>query len=56
MTYAVDLMRSVYYLGREEYTKVVLTNSYINLLIIAGMFTFFLLLGTFLFVRKERNR
>ncbi|MDO8498324.1 MAG: ABC transporter permease [bacterium] len=56
MTYAVDLIRGVYYLGKPEYSRVVLSSPLTNLLIIALMFTAFLFIGTYLFVRNERNR
>ncbi|HEX2053612.1 MAG TPA: ABC transporter permease [Actinomycetota bacterium] len=56
MRYAVDLMRATYYSGREEYSRVVLANPATNLLIVGVMFLVFLVVGTALFVRKERNR
>ncbi|HEX6977362.1 MAG TPA: ABC transporter permease [Patescibacteria group bacterium] len=56
MRYAVDFIRGVYYWGRPEYDKVVLLSPISNLLIITAMFVAFLFLGTFLFVRNERNR
>lgn len=56
MTYAVDLVRSVYYRGSDVYDKVVLFSTGFDLLIIGVFFTIFLVLGTFLFVRNERNR
>lgn len=56
MTYAVDFIRSLYYLGKPEYAKVVLYNPFIDLIVIVSMFLFFLVIGTFLFVRNERNR
>ncbi|MBP7832954.1 MAG: ABC transporter permease [Candidatus Levybacteria bacterium] len=56
MTYAVDLMRNVYYAGTPEYSKVVLYPIHIDLLVISVLFILFLTVGTFLFVRNERNR
>jgi len=56
MTYVVDLIRGVYYAGTEEFSKVVLMSPYINLLVIAGLFLAFLFVGTFLFIRGERNK
>lgn len=56
MTYAVDLIRGVYYLGNPEYSLVVLSSPLTNLLVITFMFFVFLLAGTYLFVRNERNR
>lgn len=56
MRYAVDLLRSAYYAGSEEYDRVVLLNPVTNLIIIAVLFAVFLSIGTAMFVRKERNR
>lgn len=56
MRYAIDLMRSAYYAGRDEYGRVVLLSPATNLLIMAVLFFVFLSIGTALFVRKERNR
>ncbi len=56
MRYAVDLSRAVYYAGRPEYSKVVLDGVAFDLAVIAVLFAVFLVLGTFLFVRAERNR
>ena len=56
MTYAVDLLRSIYYLGRPEYQETVLFSPLMNIAICVGVGVVFLLIGTFLFVRNERNR
>jgi ABC-2 type transport system permease protein len=56
MTYAVDLVRSVYYWGRPEYSKVVLYSPVYNLTIIGILFAIMLIAGTLMFVRNERNR
>jgi ABC-2 type transport system permease protein len=56
MRYAVDLTRGVFYAGRPEAGDVVLMHPMVNLIIIAALFTLFLCIGTFLFVRAERNR
>ena len=56
MTYAVDLLRSVYYLGKPEYAKVVVFNPAINIGVTCVFGTLFLLIGTVLFVRNERNK
>jgi len=53
MTYAVDLLRSVYYLGNPEYSKTVLFNPLINLSVVLGAGLVFLVIGTFLFVKKR---
>lgn len=56
MRYAVDLLRGFYYKGQPEYSKVVLQDPFINLVIILGMFVVFLTVGTYFFVKNERNR
>lgn len=56
MTYAIDFIRGIYYWGTPEYSKVVLNNPLTDLLIIAVFFIVFLLVGTYFFVRKERDR
>ena len=57
MRYAVDLARGVFYTGRRnEYDSVVLASPLTNMGIIGAMFAVFLVLGTTLFVRRERNR
>lgn len=56
MTYAVDFVRGIFYAGSPDYDKVVLYHPVINLLIITVLFMLMLIIGTFLFVRNERNR
>jgi ABC-2 type transport system permease protein len=56
MRYAVDLIRGVVYTGRPEYSRVVLFDPVINLVVIAVMFVLFLAIGTGLFIRNETNR
>jgi ABC-2 type transport system permease protein len=56
MTYAVDLIRSVYYAGTDAYEKTVLFSTSFNLLIIGIYFTVCLLFGTYFFIRNERNK
>ncbi|MCA9391988.1 ABC transporter permease [candidate division WWE3 bacterium] len=56
MRYAVDLVRGVYYWGDPVYDKVVIASPLFNLAVIGIFFAVFLVLGTFLFVRNERNR
>jgi ABC-2 type transport system permease protein len=53
MRYAVDLIRDAFY---GSSSAVVLSNAATNLLIIGGLFVVFMVVGTFLFVRAERNR
>ncbi len=56
MTYAVDLLRSVYYYGKPEYDKTVLFNPALNLSVVAGLGIIFLVVGTYIFVKNERNK
>ncbi|HEY7419146.1 MAG TPA: ABC transporter permease, partial [Ktedonobacteraceae bacterium] len=56
LRYAVDLTRNVYYAGQPEYSKVVLDNPLSNMTIMVTIFVVFLVIGTALFVRSERNR
>jgi ABC-2 type transport system permease protein len=56
MRYAVDLTRGIFYAGRPEAGDVILMHPIFNLIIIAVLFTLFLCIGTFFFVRAERNR
>ena len=55
LRYAVDLARGVFYDGSPDY-RVVLASPLVNLVIIAAEFAVFLIFGTVLFVRRERNR
>jgi ABC-2 type transport system permease protein len=56
LRYAVDLARGAYYADRPEYSKIVLAAPGFNLAIIAVLFAVFLVVGTWMFVRNERNR
>lgn len=56
MTYAIDLVRSVFYRGLPEYDQVVLFGMAKNFIISAVFFVIFMLIGTYLFMRNERNR
>jgi ABC-2 type transport system permease protein len=56
LTYAIDLMRSVFYAGTADYNQVVIFNPAISFGVIVAMFTVFLTAGTYLFVRNERNK
>jgi len=56
LRYAVDLMRGVFYAGQSDYNAVVLAAPTFNGTIIGVLFAIFLVVGTVLFVRGERNR
>lgn len=54
--YAVDFIRGLYYFGKPEYSAVVVYNPILNLLIISVMFFSFIFLGTYIFVKSEKER
>lgn len=56
MRYAVDLVRGVFYTGRPEYDRLVLEPPAVDLFITVVLSAAFVALGTFFFVRHERNR
>jgi ABC-2 type transport system permease protein len=56
LRYAVDLARGLFYLRQPEYDHVVLASPIVNMAILGGSFAVFMVIGTFLFVRSERNR
>ncbi len=56
MRYPVDLTRGLFYAGNDEYSAAVVDPSWMNGAIIVALFAVFLLVGTALFVRRERNR
>lgn len=56
LTYAVDFLRGIFFHGAPEYSKIVLLSPLTNLLICAIVSLVFLMLGTYLFARSERNR
>jgi ABC-2 type transport system permease protein len=56
MRWAVDFLRGAFYAGRPEAAKTVLDPAPVDLAVMAAMFLVFLVIGTALFVRSERNR
>lgn len=56
MRYAVDLTRSVFYLRHPDRPAVVVDGLAVNAVAVGGLFAVFLVAGTALFVRNERNR
>lgn len=56
LRYVVDMTRGIFYGGKPEFSRVVLDPLYLNLLVLALTFVVFMLIGTLLFVRSERNR
>ncbi len=56
MTYAVDLFRSIYYFGDPIAAKVTLHEPWVNVLVVSIYGLAMILLGTWMFVRNERNK
>jgi ABC-2 type transport system permease protein len=56
MRWAVDFLRGAFYAGRPEAAETVLDPAPLDLAVMAAMFLVFLVIGTALFVRSERNR
>jgi len=56
MRYAVDLLRAVYYHDHADAASVVLETGSFNMAVVAGLFGVFMVVGTLIFVRAERNR
>ena len=56
LRYAVDLLRNLFYARQPESARVTLDSAALDAILMAFMFAGFLILGTALFVRNERNR
>lgn len=56
MTYCLDLVRAVVYVGTPEYNSAVLFNPWITLTAIVALTVLFLIFGTVFFARSERDR
>ena len=56
MTYSIDLARNLFYWGKPEYSAAVLHPLGLDLAVTIGFFLVFTIVGTFLFVRADRNR
>ena len=56
MTYSIDLARNIFYWGKPEYSAAVLHDPLLDLAVTIGFFLVFTLVGTYLFVRADRNR
>jgi len=54
--YAVDFIRGIYYLGKPEYSAVVVYNPLLNAVVMILMFLIFIILGTYIFVKSEKER
>lgn len=56
MTYAVDFVRNAFYIGSPDLPYVTVYPWYVDAIIIGVLFTVFLSVGTYMFVRGERNK
>jgi ABC-2 type transport system permease protein len=56
LTYMVDLLRGLVYQGTPFYSQIVMYNPLLDLAIVAAISIASFVIGTFLFVRSERNR
>jgi ABC-2 type transport system permease protein len=56
LTYAVDFTRGMYFWGKPEFHDVVVFHPVVSFSIMAVLFTVFLVFGTYMFVRKEKNK
>ena len=56
MTYSIDLARNIFYWGKPEYAAAVLNSVGLDLAVTVGFFLVFTIVGTYLFVRADRNR
>lgn len=56
MTYCIDFARAVFYVGTPVYDQIVLHHPVTNLIVMAGFFLVFTVVGTLMFTRSERNR
>ena len=56
MTYSIDLARNIFYAGKREYAFTVLHPAWLDLGVTVALFVAFTVIGTWLFVRADRNR
>ena len=56
MTYSIDLARNIFYAGKPEYLAAVQHPFWLDLGVTVGFFVVFVMIGTFLFVRADRNK
>ncbi len=56
LRYAVDFTRGAFYTGTADFARAVQSAPLLDVAVIVGMFGLFLVAGTILFVRMERNR
>ena len=56
LTYSIDLARNIFYAGKPEYAFAVLHPFWFDLLITVAVCVVFIVVGTVMFVRRDRNR
>ena len=56
MTYSIDLARNIFYAGKPEAAFTVLNPAWLDLTVTIAFFLVFTLVGTWMFVRADRNR
>ena len=56
MTYLADLLRNIIYAGSPAYSQIVLYSPVLDLAVTVGFAAVFIIAGTLLFTRNERNR
>jgi ABC-2 type transport system permease protein len=56
MTYSIDLARNIFYAGKPEAAFTVLNSPLLDLAVTLAFFLVFTIVGTYLFVRADRNR
>ena len=56
MTYSIDLARNIFYAGKPEYAFAVLHPFWLDLAITVAVCVVFIVVGTVMFVRRDRNR
>ena len=56
MTYSIDLARHIFYAGKPEYPFAVLHPFWLDLGVTVAVCVVFIVVGTFMFVRHDRNR
>jgi ABC-2 type transport system permease protein len=56
MTYSIDLARNIFYAGKPEYAFAVLNPAWLDLGVTVALFLAFTIIGTWMFVRTDRNR
>lgn len=56
MTYSIDLARNIFYWGKPEYALAVLHGPWLDLGVTVAFFLVFMIVGTALFVRADRDR